>query len=269
MPLFLPTPCKTCGTGQPWPADARFCRTCGRPAHWSETAAGRWRVAAAVTFAVVLLVGVVGLALVLTRTVRHVVAVPARVASRPSAVVRPVPIAPAPPVVPATPPATASSDPPAATPDAAADPPTVPSAPGRPGDTDLASDPLAAYAGGPSADHLAVHGVGPGVAVSAIPDALVAKRTPGHLQDVGGNVYDVADGRVTQVHVREAAVLDRMPIDGTHALLARFGDPDRPPQDVGAEMFVLEYAARGIDVRWDDGVQHLDEVTLYAPRAPR
>ncbi len=141
--------------------------------------------------------------------------------------------------------------------------------PARPGDTDLAAVPLAAYAGGPPGDRLTIRGIGVGVSGSAVPDALLAERTPGHLRDVGGNVYDLTDGRVTRVHVREAAVLDRMPIDGTHALLARFGDPDRPPQDVGAQMFVVAYGQRGVDVRWDDGVQHLDEVTLSAPRAAR
>ena len=408
MPLFLPTPCKVCGTGHPWPADARFCRNCGRPANWSETARGRVWAGVAVGAGLVAVALLVVLGLLAARQVSQT--------STPPVAAVPVPARPTPSVGPTGPtlttmpsfmrPATDPTPPPPAavvatvpTPagdvDLSADPsaayaggppadrltvhglriglplsavpvamlddsapdhlrdtggnlyavddgrigevhvrdadllarwpidstadlvarfgrpadvytgegneafptylyparglhvrwdnaagrvielvlvrpaPPPPSVAARPGDTDLATDPLAAYAGGPSADHLTVHGLGVGVAVSAVPPALVAERTAGHFRDAGGDVCDVTGGVITAVHVRDPAVLDRMPIDGTHALLARFGDPDRPPQDVGAQMFVLGYAGRGIDVRWDDGVQHLDEVTLHAPRAPR
>ena len=407
MPLFLPTPCKVCGTGHPWPADARFCRNCGRPANWSETARGRWWAATAVAAVLVVVVVLVGLGLTLARQVGGTVTprvavvrvpppprasvvgpsgptlttmpafVPPSTGPTPSAVVATVPTpagdadlmtnwlaayAGGPPAdhltvhglriglpVSAVPVAMLDESAPdhlrdadgnlyaiddrrisevhirdpdllarwriGSTDDLVAHfgrpadvytgdgneafptylypargihvrwdnaagrvievvlippaPPPPPAVPARPGDTDLATDPLAAYAGGPSSDHLTVHGLGVGVAASAVPPALLVERTADHLKDVGGNVCDLTDGRITVVHVREPAVLDRMPIDGTHALLARFGDPDRPPQDVGAQVFVLEYASRGIDVRWDDGVQHLDEVTLYRPRPPR
>ena len=273
MPLILTaSPCKVCGTGKPLPDDARFCPNCGREVRWIQTAHGRrvaglWMVAA-VAGLVVLVAACAAMAVWLTPTHR---AVAVRTVPRPPpashvAVPAPPPVAglvpqPTPRLIP---PPTVAPDP-----QPSDDPPPVVTVPARAGDTDLAVDPLAAYAGGPPADRLSVHGIRLGLAAADVPAAMLAESAPDHLKDRGGNVYAVAAGVITEIHVRDAAVLDRMPIDGTHALLARFGDPDRPPQDLGASMFDLEYAARGIDVRWDDGVQHLDEVTLYRPRRPR
>ena len=267
MPLILSATCKTCATGA-IPADAEYCPTCGRRRGWFETPRGRRR-AGLVAGAVVLLIaaGVVGLLSTARHTTAGSVAVVTRTAARPPVSASPPPNESQPdrPTVPA--PAPLPILPPPATEPAGVSDVPVPSVPSRPGDTDLTVIPLAAYAGGPSADHLSVRGVRLGLAVADIPPALIAERSPARLKDVAGNEYVVdGEGRIEEIRVREPGIIDRMPIDGTHALLSRFGDPDRPPIDVGAEMFVLVYAARGLQVRWDDGVGHLDQVTLVAPR---
>ncbi len=270
MPLFLPTPCKVCGTGHPWPSDAAFCRNCGRPAHWLETARGRRRaagVAAAVVAALLLLM--VGLFLIVPA--RHVVAVApvARAAppSVPPAARRPVPVTPVP-LPPSTPPAAGRSSDAVPLDPVPLDPAPPPPAtvPARPGDTDLTEQPLAAYAGGPPGNRLTVHGLGVGVAAAAVPAAMLDDSEPDHLRDAGGNLYALdADHRVSEVHVRDPDLLARMPIDGVHALLARFGDPEQTYGKEGGDIMVYQYPSRGVDVRWNAEIDRIEEVVLRRP----
>jgi hypothetical protein len=138
--------------------------------------------------------------------------------------------------------------------------------PVRPGDTDLCTDPLAVYVGGQYAQHLTVHGIGIGTPVSDIPPALLADSAPDHLRDVGGNLFAIADGRVSEVHVREPALLARWPLDSTNYVFSRFGNPEKTERDggdQGTDMFL--YPDRGIGVRWDQLAGRITEVVLFPP----
>ena len=141
-----------------------------------------------------------------------------------------------------------------------------PGVPARPGDTDLWTDPLAVYVGGPSAARLTVHGIGIDTPVADIPPALLADAAPAHLRDTGGNLFAVKQGRVSEVHVRDPALLARWPLDSTNYIFSRFGDPEKTDHDGGdhgTDTFL--YPDRGIRVRWDDAAGRITEVVLFQP----
>ena len=251
--------CKVCGTGHPLPADATFCPNCGRPAPGtlSTRVAVAWTAAIAVVLLVLLGVGVTLIA-VGRQPHRPVPVATARIAPTPS------PMTGLPATRPAAPPAVAAADPPVADPTDPPAPPVVdPAIPVRAGDSDLNADPLSAYAGGPSSDRLTVGGLRIGLPVSTVPAARTAEVEADHLRDTAGNLCAVTDGRVTEVHVRDPDVLNRMPIDSTNSLFARFGQPADAYHGDGDTTFL--YPDRGIHVRWDDVAGRITELVLVRP----
>ena len=270
--MILSIACNVCGAGK-LPPTARFCRTCGRAVRWTDTARGRRRMAGGVGALVLLLpllaVSLVALASTHTPGPTNVVAlVPSIAAPRtwsvptpPSAASVPQIAMPQPwsfptqPSVAAAPPATPAE--------------TVPAAdPIRQGDVDLWTQPLAVYAGGPSADRLSVHGLRLGLAVAEVPAGLVGSVQADRLRDVGGDLCAIDDGHISEIHVRDPALLARLPIDGPHALFARFGDPEQTYLGDGPDRPTYQYPSRGIDVRWDAKAGRLAEVVLRRPTTP-
>ncbi len=241
--------CKTCSAGQP--PGAKYCRTCGRPLGRTGGRAGAPRVVSiGIVALLVLLLGAAMVALRSTRqsqatTARHFAALPQR--SQP------------PPPEPVQKPSF-GFDPPSARTDAVAGVRV------RPGDTDLWGEPLAVYAGGPPSDRLTVHGLRIGLPVSDVPAGLLGERAGDHLVDTGGNLYAVDDGRIGEVHIRDPELLTRLPIDGTRALIARFGEPTDVYTGDGDQAFpTFLYPDRGIHVRWDNAAEKILEVVLVRP----
>jgi hypothetical protein len=270
--MILSSACNVCGAGK-LPPSARFCRTCGRAVRWTETASGRRRMAGGVGVLVVLLalvaVSLVALASTHMPGPTNVVALaPPTAAPRTWSFPTPPSVAAVPPITPPgtwsfpTPPSVAAAQPTNPTETVAAD------APVRPGDIDLWTQPLAVYAGGPSADRLSVHGLRVGLAVAEVPAGLMGSVQADHLRDVGGDLCAVDDGHISEIHVRDPALLARLPIDGPSALFARFGDPEQTYLGDGPDLPTYQYPSRGIDVRWDAKAGRLAEVVLRRPATP-
>ena len=249
----ISTACKTCSTGGV-PAGAAFCPTCGRRVGRSADRRGV-AVGVIVTVGVVVAVIVaVGLWVAGSATTPSG---PTITTMRPAARATPNPM---------PSPDSSSAAGTVVTPPPDVVPPTPAAIPVRLGDTDLATDPLSAYAGGPTADRLSVRGLRLGLAVGIIPPALLAESAPDHLRDTAGDLCAVDAGRVTEVHVRDPDLLARWPIDSTAALFARFGEPADTYTGDGNEAFpTFLYPDRGIHVRWDNAAGRIAELVLVRP----
>lgn len=263
-------PCRVCGPGRMLPSGTTFCPECGRSVGQPADPSTARKATVVVTIglvmvAMVVLVLMLGVGAVLVyrgwssrpTVAAATPAVPRRPMAKPA-------LPPDPPAVPPVAPSPTSDD---AILAPAATEPAMPSVPARPGDVDLANDPSAAYANGPSADRLTIHGLRVGLAVSEVPAAMVRTAMPDRLVDTAGDVCVVDQGHIAEIHVRDPAVLAQLPVGDGVNVWNRFGETNGC-YDAGDGSTIFRYPGRHLRVHWDFRVRRLVEIILDPPPAP-